>query len=81
MKLIDKLKDNLKEAMLNEVKERKLNDVSTETIGTKNACRAIISMFPELNKKKNEIEDSDIIILAKKYIKEEKTRMLYKIKF
>ena len=80
--LIKDLKDNLKKAMLEEIKFRKSSEVpSDECVAIKDSCRAIISMFPETGKKPVDIIDDDIIKLCKKYIKTEKIRLLYVLKF
>ncbi len=47
----------------------------------KRAMRTIISMYPELNKKKSEINDEDVEYLCKKIIKNEKLRLIYQNKF
>lgn len=46
-------------------------------ISQKNVSRAIISMFPEIGKKPADATDDDTIKLLKKYIKNEKERLLY----
>ena len=79
--LIKKLREDLKQAMINEVKSRKEHkEVSENDIAIKTSCRAIISMFPEIGKKPADATDEDVIKLGKKYIKSEKIRLLYSMK-
>lgn len=96
IKKADIVTSNLTIAMKKEVSLKKdiekINvDKITETVDlsislkivqeTKRAMRTIISMYPELNKKKSEITDDDIENLCKKIIKNEKTRLLYQNKY
>jgi hypothetical protein len=90
MKKLELVKKQLKDAMLTEVKLKKLEKVNLMekpiknglefAQDTKRAMRTIISMYPELNKKKHEIVDEDVEYLAKKIIKNEKLRLLYQNK-
>ena len=77
----------LKLAMLEEIKLRKEasngNFIVSQKIllekhqNQKTVSRAIISMFPEIGKKPAEATDDDVIKLLKKYISQEKERLLY----
>jgi len=75
--LIKKLKQDLQQAMSAEIKARKTIEQSAPI---KDSCRAIISMFPEIGKKSSDATDEDVIKLGKKYIKNEKERLLYTMK-
>lgn len=82
------VKKQLKDAMITEIKLKKLDLIKHPeknsidiAISIKKAMRTIISMFPELNKKKADIIDEDIELLCKKIIKSEKLRMLYQDKY
>jgi uncharacterized protein YqeY len=75
------IRDGLKLHMINEIRLRKEGDMRsgdyTNTITHKTVARAIISMFPEIGKKPADATDDDTIKLLKKYIKNEKERLLY----
>jgi len=75
------IKNDLKLNMLMEMKIRKEGIVADEkysyAIAHKTVARAIISMFPEIGKKPHEATDDDVIKLLKKYINQEKERLLY----
>jgi uncharacterized protein YqeY len=83
--LLKRIKENLKHAMLDEVKHRK--DGTTDgplyetCIAHKEVARAIISMFPEIGIKPDNATDADVIKLLKRYINIEKIRELYKQKY
>ena len=81
MKLIDKLREDMVKSMNLEVslkKESKIDSTEyVEAVAQKTLTRMIISMLPEINIKPDKAEDKDIIILLKKYINIEKTRLLY----
>lgn len=79
--MLQKIKDNLKKAMKLEVMLRKQHrfvgiDVDI-IIAQKTVSRAIISMIPSLGLKPSETTDNDIIKLLKKYIRQQKERLLY----
>lgn len=86
--ILKKIKEDLKSAMLGEIKIRKEGPadgdfiVSQQSLLEKYICqkevsRAIISMFPEIGTKPGKATDDDTIKLLKKYISMEKTRQLY----
>lgn len=87
--ILKRIKEDLKEAMRIEIKYRKMGadkflkanptteDAYDVMISQKTVARAIISMFPEIGKKPAEATDDDTIKLLKKYIKNEKERLLY----
>jgi uncharacterized protein YqeY len=83
--MLNKIKQDLKEAMMKEVEFRKNNILNTfeynNAIDQKNVSRTIISMFPEIGIKPDKAEDNDTIKLLKKYIKSEKLRELYQLKY
>lgn len=85
--ILKRIKEDLKEAMTIEIKIRK-NPANGDFIvsqqallGTcrnqKDVSRAIISMFPEIGKKPADATDDDVIKLLKRYISNEKERLLY----
>jgi len=55
----------------------KSGDEYDKAIAHKTVARAIISMFPEIGKKPDQATDDDCIKLLKKYISQEKERLLY----
>lgn len=81
------IKVKLKVAMLEEIDIKKGNKskmfAGTQeerlnmAIAQKTVARAIISMFPEIGKKPDQATDDDCIKLLKKYISQEKERLLY----
>lgn len=81
------IRNDLKIAMTKEIKIRKnpangdfiVSQLSLldKHIQQKDVSRAIISMFPEIGKKPNEATDDDVIKLLKKYINQEKERLIY----
>ncbi|MCK5613792.1 GatB/YqeY domain-containing protein [Candidatus Pacearchaeota archaeon] len=79
--ILKQIRAALKLSMLAEVKLRKMSITSGEvfetTIAQKTVARAIISMFPEIDKKPDDATDDDVIKLLKKYISQEKERQLY----
>ena len=64
-----------------EIKLRKEGIVAEDkfsmAVAQKTVARAIISMFPEIGKKPADATDDDVIKLLKKYISNEKERLLY----
>jgi len=83
MTLQERVKSELIKAMTEEVSLKKSNASEEDLVETqevKLAMRTIISRYPELNKKKDQITDDDIIKLCKKITKDEKTRLLYENK-
>ena len=79
--ILKRIRENLKSSMIMEIrlrKERATNSGEYEmVIVHKTVSRAIISMFPEIGKKPADATDDDTIKLLKKYIKNEKERLLY----
>ena len=79
--ILKRIRDGLKLHMLNELRLRKEGDMRSgeynHTIAHKTVARSIISMFPEIGVKPAESTDDDVIKLLKKYIKNEKERLLY----
>lgn len=78
--ILKRIRQDLKNAMLNEIQLNKGNPeyLSRELINnTKLVCRSIISMFPEIGKKPANATDADTIKLLKRYINSEKHRQLY----
>jgi len=79
--ILRKIRNGLKLYMINEIRLRKEGDMHsgeyTTTIAHKTVARSIISMFPEIGKKPADATDDDTIKLLKKYIKNEKERLLY----
>ena len=79
--LLDRIRDDLKNAMKTEVRLRKSNEYSKKlyeiVVAQKTVSRAIISMFPEIGKKPEDGTDDDVIKLVKKYINQQKERQLY----
>lgn len=81
------IKEDLKSAMTEEIKIRKNKACGDFIISQqllfdkcsyqKNVSRTIISMFPEIGKKPADATNDDTIKLLKKYIKNEKERLLY----
>jgi hypothetical protein len=80
-KILKQIREDLKSAMTLEIKYRKKGFTSGLTydhvVAHKNVARAIISMFPEIGIKPANATDDDTIKLLKKYIKNEKERLLY----
>jgi len=80
-KILKKIKEDLKLYMSKEVKLRKkgitLGEEFNNAVAYKTVARAIISMFPEIGKKPADANDDDVIKLLKKYINQEKERLLY----
>ena len=82
MILYETMKKNLTAAMTEEVKAIKADiPVPDSCVAVKNACRAVISKFPEIGVKPADSSDEDVIKLCKKYIKEQKTRLLFTGKY
>ncbi len=84
MTLQEEVKDTLKKAMTEEInllKDDKLSEKIEEARDIKMAMRALSSRYPELNKKKNQITNEDVIKLCKKILKDEKVRLLYQNKY
>ena len=91
--ILKRIKDDLKYAMKIEIEYRKkgvdefltahpdVKDFYDKIICQKTVSRAIISMFPEIGKKSNDITDDDIIKLLKKYISQEKERTIYELSY
>jgi len=83
--LLKRMKDDLHLAMKREVEMRKTNTASgtiyEACVGVKDMVRAIISMYPEIGIKPEKATDDNTIQLLKKYIQQEKTRVLYVDKF
>jgi uncharacterized protein YqeY len=87
--ILKRIREDLKTVMGIEIQYRKMGadkflDAHPTTnmsydvmISQKNVSRAIISMFPEIGKKPADATDDDTIKLLKKYIKNEKERLLY----
>lgn len=86
-KIIDRIRDDLHNAMSLEVEYRRdphnfLSDINIEDIlAIKNVCRSIISMYPSLDVKPDNATDEQTISLVRKYISQEKERELYKQKY
>jgi len=89
--ILKRIREDLKSAMSLEIKFRK-NKASGDFIVSqqllldkcccqKDVARAIISMFPEIGKKPADATDDDTIKLLKKFIKNEKERLLYSDKY
>jgi len=79
--ILKRIREDLKFAMTLEIKYRKKGFTGGLTydhvVAHKTVARAIISMFPEIGKKPVNATDDDTIKLLKKYIKNEKERLLY----
>jgi len=79
--ILKAMKNNMKSAMLMEIKLRKEGIVAEDkysfAIAQKIVVRSIISMFPEIGKKPADATDDDVIKLLKRYINNEKERLLY----
>jgi len=79
--ILKQIREDLKLAMSMEVQYRKMgwtHGIAYDTtIAQKTVSRSIISMFPEIGKKPAEANDDDTIKLLKKYISQEKERLLY----
>jgi uncharacterized protein YqeY len=79
--ILKRIREDLKSHMLNEIRLRKEGTITGNgydiIIAHKTVARAIISMFPEIGKKPADATDDDTIKLLKKYIKNEKERLLY----
>jgi uncharacterized protein len=84
--ILKRIKEDLKAAMTMEIRIRK--GVPDDFIGPQGAAfqyslvqktvsRSIISMLPSIGKKAEQATDDDIIDLLKKYISNEKERLLY----
>ena len=83
MNLTLRIKTDLIAAMTTEVALTKSGDDPDKLAfaqDTKNACRSIISRYPELGKKAKDITDEEVMRLCKKIIKEEKGRLLFQDK-
>ena len=80
-KILKQIKEDLKKFMKMEIELRKhgiiAEDKFSMAVAQKTVARAIISMFPEIGKKPADATDDDTIKLLKKYIKNEKERLLY----
>lgn len=83
--ILKKIKSNLKTYMLMEMKIRKEGIVAEDkfsmAVTHKTVARSIISMFPEIGKKPADATDDDVIKLLKRYISNEKERLLYSDKY
>lgn len=78
--LLTSLKADLQDAMKAEIQCRKTGEeISEITLAKKDVPRAIISMFPEIGKKPGDATDNDVIKLLKKYIGQEKERVIYQL--
>lgn len=78
MNILQKLRNDLQNAMKKEIHSRKNNiPISENILAKKDVPRAIISMFPEIGKKAEDATDEDVIKLLKKYISQEKERAIY----
>lgn len=79
--ILKSMKNNMKIAMLMEIKIRKEGIVAEDkysfAVAQKTVVRSIISMFPEIGKKPADATDDDVIKLLKRYISNEKERLLY----
>ncbi len=85
--ILKQIREDLKIAMTEEIKIRKNKACGDFIVSQqllldkchyqKDVSRAIISMFPEIGKKPAEATNDDTIKLLKKYIKNEKERLLY----
>ena len=84
-KILKEIREDLKSAMIMEIRLRKEKDTKSGeyemVIAYKTVARAIISMFPEIGVKPANATDDDTIKLLKKYIKNEKERLLYVNKY
>jgi len=83
--ILKRIREDLKTFMSIEIKLRKHGVVAEDkfsmAIAQKTVARAIISMFPEIGVKPADATDDDTIKLLKKYIKNEKERLLYSDKY
>jgi uncharacterized protein YqeY len=83
--ILKEIKSNLKTYMLMEMKLRKegiiADDQFSMAVAQKTVARAIISMFPEIGKKPKDATDDDVIKLLKRYINNEKERLLYSYRY
>lgn len=83
--ILKKIKDDLKISMKREIKLRKMNitngSVFNFNTANKTVSRAIISMFPEIGKKPADATDDDTLKLLKKYINQQKERLVYQLGF
>lgn len=81
--ILRKISADLKSAMKVEIGLRRTEETYGELFKTvvsqKTVCRAIISMIPEIGKKRSDATDDDIIKLLRKYISQEKERAIYQL--
>jgi hypothetical protein len=80
--ILKKIKEDLTLAMRTEIHFNKNPDPDMRhfyeyAIAQKNVSRAIISMFPEIGVKPDKATDDDTIKLVKKFIAQQKERLLY----
>ncbi len=82
--LMSQIKIRLRLAMKEEIECRK-NNISgsrlNDALCNKIVSRTIISMCPETGYKPDQIPDSEVGILLKRYLKQEKVRMLYSARY
>lgn len=80
-KILKMIKDDLKTNMKKEMNLRKqeitLGAKFNYAVAHKDVSRAIISMFPGIGKKPKDATDDDVIKLLRKYINQEKERLIY----